>query len=289
MTSSRSQMRYREFSPRPALASVVECLWTLEGHASELDALSQPVLPDGRPELVLHFGDKFQRVHHDGHIDDQPMALFAGQLTSQLVLRPTGRISVLGVRFHPFGAAALLGIPQFELSGETLDLCSVSASLGRAMRNVRENATSLSDAAATLQVSLLRLVGATAVDDRVRQVASAILQRHGQVSIDALAGSTGWTRRHLERQFQQHVGLSPKRLARIARFQRALYLLNSSEAPPLDAAERRRGAIAGAQTAAECGYADQSHFIRDFKDLAGCAPTEHLVTRGVITGFFLSS
>jgi len=87
----------------------------------------------------------------------------------------------------------------------------------------------------------------------------------------------GMTRRHMERQFRQVVGMTPKRLARIARFQRAVRFLEG------DGDAGRQG---GAVTAAACGYADQAHFIRDFRDLAGCPPTQHLLSKGVLTGFF---
>ena len=85
------------------------------------------------------------------------------------------------------------------------------------------------------------------------------------------------TRRHLERRFLSTFGIGPKRLARIARFQRALRVLDQAD-------PRRRGTI----TAAACGYADQSHFIREFRALAGCSPAEHLVARAELTGFFVS-
>lgn len=70
--------------------------------------------------------------------------------------------------------------------------------------------------------------------------------------------------------------VTPKRLALIARFQHALRMLERHDSP-------RRGA----DTAAACGYADQSHFIRDFRRLAGCSPGEHLLTQGELTGFFI--
>jgi AraC-like DNA-binding protein len=71
--------------------------------------------------------------------------------------------------------------------------------------------------------------------------------------------------------------LAPKRLARIARFQHALRCLDGAGSPR-----------AGTDTAAACGYADQSHFIRDFRRLAGCSPGEHLLRLGELTRFFIA-
>ena len=92
----------------------------------------------------------------------------------------------------------------------------------------------------------------------------------------AVAGVATWlgvTRRHLERRFDTLVGISPKRLARIVRFQRALRML-------------QQPAGSSAVTALECGYADQPHFIRDFTELAGCPPGAHLLRHAQLSGFF---
>ena len=274
-------MRYAEFAPVPALAPFVERIWALEGHAAMLGDEPQRVLPDGRAELILHFGDAFDRIEADGRIGRQGQLLFAGQLTEQLVLRPTGRIGVLGLRFHPFGAVALLQQPQGELAGATPAIEDVSPPVARVMTEVRDAAQNLEEAVGLLQRALIRLINPDRLDTRVAYVAHAIERRQGQVSIDGLAEEAGLTRRHLERQFQRQVGMSPKRLARVARFQRALRFLESEG----DVDGRRP---TGALTAAACGYADQAHFVRDFRELAGCAPTEHLLTRGALTGFFTS-
>jgi len=55
-------MRYAQYVPSPALASVVERYWVLEGTDC---AEPQPIVPDGRVEIILHFGDRFER-HHSG-------------------------------------------------------------------------------------------------------------------------------------------------------------------------------------------------------------------------------
>jgi transcriptional regulator GlxA family with amidase domain len=83
------------------------------------------------------------------------------------------------------------------------------------------------------------------------------------------------TRRHLERLFDAAVGLPPKHLARLTRFQRAIRILESEAHGPR-----------GVRAAHACGYADQAHFIRDFHALAGCAPGAHLLARAEMTAFF---
>jgi len=276
-------MQYREFAPIPALAPFLERVWTLEGHADAIGGEPQVVLPDGRPELVLHFGDAFERLDSGPDAAQaakpvrQPWLLFAGQLMQQLVLRPTGAIGVVGLRFHPYGAAQLFEMPQHTLAGRTPDVRELAPEAARALQAVRDRAGSLDEGAELAQQALVAFLDPARIDQRVMYAVAQIEAQHGQVSIDAIASEIGLTRRHLERRFQDVVGITPKRLARIARFQRALRILDAA-----DPAER----LGGAQTAAACGYADQAHFIRDFKDLAGRAPGEHLVNKGVLTGFF---
>src|SRR5918992_2189608 len=115
-------MDYREFAPTVPLARFVDRIWTLTGHAGELDGEAQPVLPDGRPELVVHFGDPFDRLSNSGQSERQARVLLAGQLTGQLTLRPTGIVGVLGVRFHAYGASAFVRVPQHQLAGLTIAL-----------------------------------------------------------------------------------------------------------------------------------------------------------------------
>lgn len=273
--ASRAPMDYREYQPPSGLQQAVHCLWTLEGDAAELGAALQPVLPDGRPELILHLGDPFERVGPDGRVQRQASILYAGQLTGQLLLRPTGRIAVAGLRFRPFGAAAALKAPQNELAGLTSPVFDLSKPLGTLLQSIRD-ATDSPRHAIELLVSRVGppLLGAS-VDPRLRAVVDVIDQKGGLVTVDALATVACMTRRHLERRFLATVGVPPKRLARITRFQRALSVFDQLDEPGR-----------GVRTAVECGYADQAHFIRDFSSLAGCPPGEHLLRRGELTGFF---
>ena len=53
-------------APIPELQPIVECIWTLESEPGEAGGHVEPVLPDGCPELVMQFGDRFERVVTDG-------------------------------------------------------------------------------------------------------------------------------------------------------------------------------------------------------------------------------
>jgi transcriptional regulator GlxA family with amidase domain len=87
--------------------------------------------------------------------------------------------------------------------------------------------------------------------------AIALIERsRGTIAIEPLARHVGITRRHLERRFNEEVGLGPKQLSRILRLQAALAVL------------RRQPQCTGAQVAAQCGYTDQAHLIRECRSLA---------------------
>jgi len=87
------------------------------------------------------------------------------------------------------------------------------------------------------------------------------------VPVSGLAAETGWSERHLRSRFLAETGLTPKAAARAIRFDRARRLM-----------QRRCGAglLVLADLAADCGYYDQAHLAREFRALAGCAPTDWL-------------
>jgi AraC-like DNA-binding protein len=90
---------------------------------------------------------------------------------------------------------------------------------------------------------------------------------HGRAQVRALADELGWSHRRLITRFREQVGMPPKTVGRIVRFDRVAQLLLHVEAPRL------------AEVAYECGYYDQAHLNRDFRDFAGTTPGEYLARR----------
>jgi len=102
----------------------------------------------------------------------------------------------------------------------------------------------------------------------LRQAWNRLLASGGRMPIGELAADVGWSDRQLRAVLAAETGLTPKAAARVIRFDRARRLLRAR------AAAGRPPRLA--DLAAECGYHDQPHLAREFRELVGCPPGEWL-------------
>lgn len=255
-------MRYREYIPSPPLRRAIECFWTLDVGAAEVNPDPQRIAPDGCVEWIAHLDRPPREVRGDGSSRMQPQRFVVGQRLTPVVLE-SGAMRCLGIRFHPAGAAALLRVPPRELAGRIAASDDVLPVLDRELRS-RLDPDAAPEQWVQVADDVLRTAGSTEPDALAEAASNAILRKHGLVSIDALANELGVHRRALERRFEKHVGLAPKQLARIARFQR---IFQRTQAAGASTAR-----VEWSDVALDCGYFDQAHLIRDFRELAGDTP-----------------
>jgi transcriptional regulator GlxA family with amidase domain len=183
-----------------------------------------------------------------------------GAMTTAIVTVATG--DVVGARFHPGGASALLDVAARELRDDTVHVADLLGALGRTLVDRVAGAPDISHAIAALSATLLQLQAyARALDPRVVEATELLEHVGGELPLSAVAARLSVGERQLERLFDERVGLGPKIYARVARMRRAIRAMES-RAP--------HAAIAFA-----CGYTDQAHFIRDFRRLTGLTPTAY--------------
>ena len=248
-------------TPHPALRGSV---LRYEGF-SQADAavLRFRALPCTFVPLILEFGGHWQVA--DGRRPDAPAARLsafaAGLGDGPVLIESRGRTRCLQVDLTPFGARRLLGFPMHELANRSVDLRAV---LGRAGDELVERVAEAPDwpsRFALVDRALLdRLAGAAPVDAAVTWSFER-LATGGGAAIGDLARELGWSHRRLIGRFRDVVGLPPKRVARVLRFERLTALLDAPA--PVD----------WARAAAELGYFDQSHLVREVRDLSGLSPT----------------
>lgn len=265
-------MRYSEISPTPPLSSFVECFWTLEGDGPTPGGSPERILPDGCVELILNFGARFSQ-HTNDHRVLQPRHFLVGQMTGPILISPTGRVELLGIRFHPGGTSAFLRMPMSEVTDQVAELGNLSSELERDLLRVSQDLPSLTEKMAAVESALMNRVLSRPSMPSSMQFAARIVNSAGLISVDQLAIDAGISSRQLERRFMREVGVGPKLLSRILRFQQVFRAVERSDA-------------AWASIALECGYYDQAHLIRDFNQFAEQTPSVLLAEQTALTQSF---
>jgi AraC-like DNA-binding protein len=192
-------------------------------------------------------------------------ALVGGLHLAPALLAHGGRQSGVQVAVHPLACRALFGLPGGELAGLDLDLADV---LGR-LRVEELRARMLAArgwparfAAVDAALSALARRRDAEVHPDVAHTFHRLLSTGGRSPVRELTAEVGWSPRHLTDRFRVETGLGLKEAARVIRFDRARRRLTPGT--PL------------ARLAADTGYYDQAHLAREFRALAGCAPSRWL-------------
>jgi AraC-like DNA-binding protein len=253
----------RSHAVHPALAPYVKCIWSFESEATVCGEGRERILPDSCVELVFHFHDPYRTWFASGESALQPRSFVVGQMKQFLEIEPAGRAGLVAVRFFARGAYLFFRRPLREVAAGVVDLEDVWRSRAREWTERIALAKGMAARVRIIEqalLSLLRENGRTepAVDRALRVIEAS----RGQVRVDDLAAAIGVSNRHLTRQFQQAVGLSPKEFGRITRFLHALELVTAGKHAAL------------ADVAVDCGYFDQAHFNHDFREMAGMSPGE---------------
>lgn len=193
--------------------------------------------------------------------------LLGGLHTSPALIRHGGAQSGIQLLVRPLGARMLFGLPAGELAGVDVDAENV---LGPLAARVHQRLAEAADWPARFAV-LDTLLGALLreqpdVSAEVRYAWDTLLRTRGDVPVAELARAVGWSDRNLAKRFAVELGLTPKAAARVIRFDRARRALQTA-APHLTTL---------ADLAADFGYYDQSHLVREFRALAGLPPTRWL-------------
>jgi len=168
----------------------------------------------------------------------------------------------IDLELTPLGAWAVLGIPLDELKNQTLRLDDAFGTRARRLQDELHDAPDW-DARFDITERFLRerAQAGPRPTPAVAYALSRLWDTDGRERIEALAAQLGCSRRYLHARFREQVGLAPKAVARLIRF---------------GAVRRRieRAPARWADIAYECGYADQPHLNRDFRELAGTTPTD---------------
>jgi len=258
--------------PREELRPYVRQFWFTSDPDEAYRSPICKVMADGAPGLIFQ--------HHQGHsavLDARhsllPLSFMYGQSTGHCINHLIGSPFILGVHLQPTALKSLFALEASALTDKLIDTdCIFSTSLREQFLNMTHPAQFLS----SLSDTLLRLLRERSSD---RIIAHSIRLMQAQPSgMDSLALAETYqlSRRQFQRQFKAAVGVCPQTYGRILRFQKALHLLKGSRYKKLS------------DIGYELGYADQSHFIREFKTFSGGTPQDFLKAYSPRSPFYRS-
>lgn len=196
-------------------------------------------------------------------------AWFMGVWSRRFSIEHPVPVHVVGVHFKPWGLAPFVDVPLTELRDRWVPLDAIWRHSADRLRDRLAGAPSNIEMLALLEDELrhrMQLEPSRGFE-LVGHVAGRVAASWGSVHVGDLASDFGVRPNHLAGQFKAHVGLTPKRMARIYRF---AHLILSVDA---------RGPVEWAQLAQAAGYFDQAHFSKEFKDFTGHTPTAYLALR----------
>jgi AraC-like DNA-binding protein len=252
---------FQLIQPSRPLRPYVRSIWYFRREAPLLTYHEEYMHPQGGFGIVFNFGDQLRL---DRGILSEPVFL-DGANTISRKMGFVGHIEVMGVAFYTGEAYPFLAVPLGELRNETalldaLDKPSLMQLYGRLYE-----ADSL-----PARVNLLEqwLWGRLSLGKRrdllIPETLALLRKAHGKLSVAQLAQKFAISQRQLERLYQSQVGMSPKQYAQLLRIETARLAL------------KHMGGRSNASLAAELGFYDQAHFIREFRDVIGMTPYSYM-------------
>jgi AraC-like DNA-binding protein len=257
-------MFYKIYQPHPALKEFINHIVIYDlsvGTSIEAPVFPFPPLPENF--LYIYIFDSPSVEYFDsGHVEKMPMSVTIGQQTSRIRLHMPRQNVCVRIAFQPAGLYRLLGMPMNKYF---LDIGQDSSEFFKDelkyLREQLQETISTEQMKAIVEVFLLKKLAKLKSKLPIDHVLPLIINSGGMMKIEDIAYQSCVSFRQLERQFHQRIGVSPKFYLRLTRFAKAWMM---REANP---------SMSWINIAYQCGYFDQMHFIRDFKEFAGVPPS----------------
>ena len=256
-------MNYYTIPPPAILAPYVRFFWALDADIVNNESYTHRSMANGCAELVFHYKGMFDEISISGIKQssyssgiDGPSRKFRRYATGE-------SFGIFGAYLYPFAIPSFFKIPASALSNAAPglhDLC------GQEGKDLEEKIMLANDNDERVRILSMffeqKLKHSHQHEPAVFSSIYSILQDKGYTRIDTLARQSFLSTRQFERTFKKFAGFSPKLYTRIARFQSALQEYGQTH--------RTLSSIAY-----DCGYYDQSHFIKDFKEFTGLNPKDY--------------
>jgi len=258
------------------LSPYIQSFWRLQVPDGLPGPYTEEILPDGHHEVIFHLNTAPARKRQgSNHWHADPGVFFSGQSKKSYTLQLHPGAIIYGIRFHPHTQALFYPFPACLSTDTLIPFADVTAN---------DDLSACIDACAHTTFTRLekeyckkaaRLQSPTDSFHYVDAAVRRIVRQKGDASMALLEKITGVTARHIEKSFQQYVGVSPKQFCHIVKYN---YFIQYRKSHPQKSLT---------ECAYEGSFCDQSHLIRLSHLITGQSPKTYFGKPHYINDFFL--
>ncbi|WP_420575991.1 DUF6597 domain-containing transcriptional factor [Ekhidna sp.] len=256
------------------LKGIIKSFWCLIVAENIKDPYIEEIIPDLHHEIIFEINASSYRRHKNSWVKN-PTIYFAGQNSHSYKQKFQSGAIIYGIRFYPHTQALLY---DFEASLSTdypIPFSDISS--------CNELCSCISESAEKtfhrFEKVLFKKISGIAHSGTFKYVDAAInkiLKVNGAMKISSLEHYTGVSSRSLEKGFKHYVGIGPKQFSNMVRYNHFISIQKNQPEKPLTS------------IAYEADFYDQSHLIRQSRQISGKTPSDLLLQPGIINDHFIS-
>ncbi len=258
-------MIYEKIPPHAKIKNFVHCYYCWEYDPADVQPFIIQSPPSGYEALVFNYGYPYRIRGKDNEDSLTPSSFFSGQNTANYQLVITRPLRVFGIVLQPAAFASLFRVGVKDAVDRRIALDCILGKEGKYLELKMQEASNNTERVRIAEQYLLQKIWLSKLHPlSVNFAVNLIDSRNGLISVEEIANEVGTSRRSLERDFMDKVGISPKFYTRLRRFAHISYLLMYHKMDWHDLVN-------------EGSYVDQSHLIRDFQFFNGRSPVDYLL------------
>ncbi|RAV98038.1 helix-turn-helix domain-containing protein [Pseudochryseolinea flava] len=259
-------MRLTNYDIHPMLSGYVEKLWVYETDKALPQSDLHIIVPNGLVKVVIPFknGLRAQMQGKEKVSSTHEITLIGiadiPSVVSEVKDEPSGTI---GIEFSPAGAYRFFSLSLQDITNCVLPLSDLMGKTARALEEQIANTESVQDKVVSVQRFLCSQFAIHHRDEIFEYCIGKIIGSGGRIQVADLERQTGYSSRWLNMKFHTRIGISPKNLSTIVRFQEIYRSWAQTNFTNFSGAD------------VYSFYHDQAHFIKDFKRFTGFSPSKY--------------